>query len=99
MFAKRPATLAVATGPSSRDGSMSPAALAGLVARHPALGAGGAGLFFLVAAAAVILVAGDPKAGEPKVLIALSQPGSAPPPPGWREALAPEQAGPPPVNQ
>lgn len=98
MFSTRPSNLAVAAGPRARDAALNPAALAGALARHPALGAGGAGLFFLVAAAAVILVAGDPKAGAPSVRIALLQPG-APPPPGWREALAPEPNGDPVVNQ
>ena len=88
----------MATGPATRDATPGLAAMAGVLARNPALGAGGAGLFFLLAAATVILVAGDPKAGAPSVRIALSQIG-APLPPGWREALAPDQGGAPVVSQ
>ncbi len=65
---------------------------------NPALSAGGAALFFLLAATATIVVAGDPSAGAPSVLIPLTQPGSPPPPPGWREAMAPEQTGAPTVT-
>ena len=65
---------------------------------NPALTAGGAGLFFVLAATATIVVAGDPSAGAPSVRIALTQPGAPPPPPGWREALAPDQGGAAPVT-
>ena len=95
MFAKRaqppiPAFAAAAPGGDGRS-------LATQIFANPALSAGGAGLFFLMAAMATIVVAGDPTAGAPSVRIPLTQPG-APPPPGWREALAPDQAGAPPVS-
>jgi polysaccharide deacetylase 2 family uncharacterized protein YibQ len=93
MFAKRPQTPSpeFATGGAGRS-------LATQIFANPALSAGGAGLFFLLAAAATIMVAGDPNAGAPMVRIPLTQPGAPPPPPGWREAMAPEQAGAPPVT-
>jgi polysaccharide deacetylase 2 family uncharacterized protein YibQ len=97
MFAKRSSTPAVQ--PRSSAGASGALAVGARIMRNPALSAGGAGMFFLLAAATVILVAGDPKAGSPLVRIALSQPGAPPPPPGWREALAPDQPGAPLVSQ
>jgi polysaccharide deacetylase 2 family uncharacterized protein YibQ len=96
MFAKRPLSPVPAAGPSgSAAGGRS---LALQILGNPALSAGGAGLFFLLAATATIVVAGDPTAGAPSVRIRLTQPGAPPPPPGWREALTPDQAGAAPVT-
>jgi hypothetical protein len=96
MFAKRPQNpFSTAGAPAPATGARS---LAMQLLGNPALSAGGAGLFFLLAATATIVVAGDPNAGAPSVRIRLTQPGAPPPPPGWREALAPEQAGAPPVT-
>ena len=68
MFAKRtaPAPVVVATKP-------------GLAARlnpiaNPYLGAGGASLLFLLSAATLVMVLGDPHAGAPKVRVALDAP-------------------------
>lgn len=91
MFAKRPQR------PLPAVSQPAPAASGQSFLSNPALSAGGAGLFFLLAATATIVAAGDPTAGAPSVRIHLTQPG-APPPPGWREALAPEQAGAPPTS-
>jgi hypothetical protein len=94
MFAKKPSSPPISA--SVRPGSGPP--LAAQIFGNPALSAGGAGLFFLLAATATIVVAGDPNAGAPIVRIHLTQPGAPPPPPGWREALAPDQAGAAPVT-
>jgi polysaccharide deacetylase 2 family uncharacterized protein YibQ len=99
MFAKRSLTPAAAPQPRSSAGASGALAVGARIMRNPALSASGAGMFFLLAATTVVLVAGDPKAGSPLVRIALSQPGAPPPPPGWREALAPDQPGAPPVSQ
>ena len=77
---------------------MSLNAISGLVRRNPMLAVGGAAAVFTLAAATALLAAADPHAGAPTVRIALSAPGVAPPPPGWREALAPDQSGPTPVT-
>lgn len=68
MFAKKPAA-PVATKPQSAG---VPAWLNPI--QNPYVGAGGAGLLFLLSATALILVAGDPRAGAPKVRIALQAP-------------------------
>jgi polysaccharide deacetylase 2 family uncharacterized protein YibQ len=96
MFAKRPTSPSPAASPSGQGAGG--AALAQRILGNPMLSAGGAGLFFLLAATATIVVAGDPSAGAPSVRMRLTQPGAPPPPPGWREALTPEQAGAPPVT-
>jgi hypothetical protein len=96
MFAKRPQTSPAAAQMSASGGDTS--SLATRIFANPALSAGGAGLFFLLAATATIVVAGDPNAGAPFVRMPLTQPGAPPPPPGWREALAPDQAGAAPVT-
>src|ERR1700761_9217417 len=94
MFAKRPQN----PSPSSQPPADAGRSLATQIFANPALSAGGAGLFFLLAATATIVVAGDPNAGAPSVRIPLVQPGAPPPPPGWRQAMAPAQAGAPPVS-
>lgn len=96
MFAKRVQRPLPAAGPAAQAAGAP--SLATRVFANPALSAGGAGLFFLLAATATIVVAGDPGAGAPSVRIPLAQPGAPPPPPGWREALAADQAGAPPVT-
>jgi polysaccharide deacetylase 2 family uncharacterized protein YibQ len=95
MFAKRP--LSPAVQPAAK-GALSLNAISGLVMRNPMLAVGGAAAVFTLAAATALLAAADPHAGAPSVHIALSAPGAAPPPPGWREALAPDQSGPTPVT-
>jgi polysaccharide deacetylase 2 family uncharacterized protein YibQ len=91
MFAKRSLTPVAAAGQQAADNPFAS------VFANPAVSAGGAGLLFVMAALGAILVAGDPSAGAPSVRMRLTQPG-APPPPGWREALAPDQAGAPAVT-
>ena len=95
MFAKRPPSPAVQ--PAAK-GALSLNAVAGAVMRNPMFAVGGAAVVFTLAAATALLAAADPHAGAPSVRIALSAPGAAPPPPGWREALAPDQGGPTPVT-
>ncbi len=83
-------------GPSS--GSPAPAGgVAARVLANPTLSVSAAGLFFVVTAAAALLIAGNPRAGTPSVRIHLAQPGAASPP-GWREALTPDPTGPAPVS-
>ncbi len=95
MFAKRPPSPAV--HPAAK-GAFSLNAITGAVLRNPMISVGGAAAIFTLAAATALLAAADPHAGAPSVRIALSAPGAAPPPPGWREALAPDQGGPAPVT-
>jgi len=99
MFSKRTFNPVPAAGPPSLFEALDLRALGVEALKNPAISAGGAGLFFLLAAAAVVLVAGDPSAGAPSVHIRLSQPGAPPPPPGWREALSPDAPGDAPVSQ
>ena len=95
MFAKRPPSPAVQ--PAAK-GALSLGVVTGAVMRNPMIAVGGAAVVFTLAAATALLAAADPHAGAPSVRIALSAPGAAPPPPGWREALAPDQGGPTPVT-
>jgi uncharacterized protein len=64
---------------------------------NPYFGAGGAGLLFITCLAALVLIGGDPKAGSPVVRLSLAK--LSEPPPGWREALAPERPGAPLITQ
>jgi polysaccharide deacetylase 2 family uncharacterized protein YibQ len=98
MFAKRSQTSAIGGGQATLEVGPALRAAMAQVAGNPALSAGGAGLLFLLAAATVVIAAGNPQAGAPSVRIHLSPPGAPPPPPGWREALAPDSAGAPPVS-
>ena len=66
MFAKRPPAAPAQPRPQATRAR----ALLGPLA-NPYLGAGGAGLLFLVSAATLVMVAGDPHAGAPRVRIAL----------------------------
>ena len=93
MFSKRSLHPVPAAGPAPSAGERS---LVQRLFANPALSAGGAGLFFVLAATATIVVAGDPSAGAPSVRMRLTQPG-APPPPGWREAMASDPTGAAPV--
>ena len=96
MFSKKPQSPAYAGVPASASpGGAS--ALMSAVMRNPALSVGGAALLFLLAGAGVLLAAGDPHAGAPIVRMPVTQPG-APPPPGWKEALAPDTMGAAPVS-
>jgi polysaccharide deacetylase 2 family uncharacterized protein YibQ len=95
MFAKRPPAPAVQPAPKARSPLV---AAAGVVVRNPMMAVGGAVGLVTLAAASALLAAGDPHAGAPSVRIPLSAPGAPPPPPGWREALAPEQGGPTPIT-
>ncbi len=94
MFAKRSApTLVTASAPAgggARD-------VAAQVLANPTLSASAAAGLFMLAAVGVILVAGNPHAGVPSARIHLGDP-SAPPPPGWREALTAELPGEAPVS-
>jgi polysaccharide deacetylase 2 family uncharacterized protein YibQ len=99
MFAKRNLSLTPAPASGGLLAGLDLRALGAGVLKNPAVTAGGAGLFFLLAATTAILVAGDPHAGTPMVHIALSEPGAPPPPAGWREALSPDSSGPATVSQ
>ena len=68
-----------------------------MVLANPTMSVSAAGLFFVVTAAAALLVSGSPRAGTPFVRIHLAQPG-VPAPPGWREGLSPDPTGPAPVS-
>jgi len=104
MFAKRPSPTVSFAGAGGGGGvsattiGTSGRGFGARLSAAPALSAVGAGALFLAACGLAIVVAGDPRAGMPSVRIALSQPGAPPPPPGWREALAPDQPGDAPVS-
>ena len=68
-----------------------PAALLALPRQHPSVSAGSAGLAFLVALTALVLITGDPRDAAPRVRVSLTPPGAALPH-GWRQALTPEAA-------
>ncbi|HTK36225.1 MAG TPA: divergent polysaccharide deacetylase family protein [Caulobacteraceae bacterium] len=74
MFAKRPTTVPAPPRSPSTGANGWMTALS-----NPYVGAGGAALLFLVSAAALILVAGDPRAGAPSVRIALQSFAKLPP--------------------
>ena len=90
-FSKKPiGPAAPATSPATGGGlAQVRAALA-----NPYISAGGAGLLFLLTLSALVLIIGDPKAGLPVVRLPLAQAVVAAAPPGWREALTAEGAGP-----
>jgi polysaccharide deacetylase 2 family uncharacterized protein YibQ len=91
MFAKRPATVPAA----SRSPSPGAGGLMTTLA-NPYVGAGGAALLFLVSAATLILVAGDPRAGAPSIRIALQSAAKLPasgPMRGPAEAALPGMMG------
>jgi len=96
MFSKKPQTLAYA-GVSAQASAGGANAFVAAALRNPALTVGAAALMFLLAGAGALLAAGDPHAGDPMVRLPVTQPG-APPPPGWKEALAPDTTGIAPVN-
>jgi len=98
MFSKKSQTLAYATGSAAMPASPGLAATLTEAMKNPAVSVGGAAGLLVLAVALVVLVAGDPRAGTPHVRFPLSAPGAPPPPPGWREALAPDQPGAAPVN-
>jgi polysaccharide deacetylase 2 family uncharacterized protein YibQ len=79
MFARKPAT------PTTTPVQTGPDWLATL--SNPYVGAGGAGVLVLLAAAVLIIVAGDPHAGAPSVRIALEGPSA-----GARHLLRPSLA-------
>lgn len=87
MFAKRPAPVPAAPAPSSVGAK----GFAQLVA-NPYVGAGGAGLLFLLSAAVLVLVAGDPHAGAPSLKIPLQSP-TLPAPGGPLRGAAPAGPG------
>jgi polysaccharide deacetylase 2 family uncharacterized protein YibQ len=64
----------------------------GLLA-HPVLGAVTAAAFFVVSAAALVTLTGNPKAGAPVVRLSLAKIGDTSAPPGWKEALPSETPG------
>jgi polysaccharide deacetylase 2 family uncharacterized protein YibQ len=86
MFSKRPPPIALKSEPKAGLA----ARVIGLVRRKPAFAVGAAAGLFVTAAGTALLAAADPHAGTPAVRIALSAPGAPAPPPGWREALAPD---------
>lgn len=90
-FSKRPIGPAApaAAGRSGLAVAQLRAALA-----NPYLSAGGAGVLFLLTLTSLVLIIGDAKAGLPVVRLPLAQAVVAAAPPGWREALTAEGAGP-----
>jgi uncharacterized protein len=86
MFSKKPLIAPAPIAPPSRMST-----LLAVPRQHPYLSAGGAGSLFLLTIAVLILALGDPKAGQPRVLVPLAHPG-AELPPGWREAAGREAA-------
>jgi uncharacterized protein len=99
MFSKRPLNPVPAAGPANPLEALNLRALGAEALNNPALAAGGAGVLFLLTAAFMVLIGGDPSAGAPSVRIKLAQAGAPPPPPGWREALAPDAPGDATVSQ
>jgi polysaccharide deacetylase 2 family uncharacterized protein YibQ len=91
MFSKKPVP-AYAVSNAAGSGRLAQARAAALTAiQNPWLGAGGAGLLFLLTLATLVAITSDPKAGAPTVRISLAQAAaSGAAVPGWREALAPE---------
>jgi len=89
MFSKKPPPQSAKSAPKTGLA----ARVIGFVRRKPAFAVGAAAGFFVTAAATALLAAADPHAGTPAVRIALSAPGAPAPPPGWREALAPDPDG------
>jgi len=98
MFSKRNPSLAYAAATANAGASPGRGAAVAQALKNPVVSVGGAAGLFILAAAMVVLVAGDPRAGTPHVLFPVSAPGAPPPPPGWREALAPDPADNAPVN-
>jgi len=94
MFSKKPLAYA---GMNAQVPSGGASVLVAAAMRNPALSVGGAALLFVLAGAGVLLAAGDPHAGDPMVRMPVTQPG-APPPPGWKEALAPDTMGNAPIS-
>lgn len=92
-FSKKPVGPAA---PAASGGARDGGALAQVraVLANPYLSAGGAGLLFLLTLTTLVLIIGDPKAGMPVVRLPLAQAVVAAAPPGWREALTAEGAGP-----
>ena len=89
MFSKKPSFSAIgASLPSGGGLSLGPLA-------NPTIGAAGAGLLFLVAAAGLIATTGDPRAGAPRVRVALGHGAALPSSPVAADALAASDA---PVN-
>jgi polysaccharide deacetylase 2 family uncharacterized protein YibQ len=80
MFAKRPAAAPAPSRPASPGG-------AGWLT-NPYVGAGGAGLLFLVSVAVLVLVTGDPRAGAPLIRIPLQIPSAKLPGPAPLRGLA-----------
>lgn len=77
MFSKRPHFGGVGGASAEGLGGAADGRELGALA-HPAVGAAGAGVLFLLAAAALIAVTGDPRAGAPRVRIPLHQAAVAP---------------------
>ncbi|MDP2214795.1 divergent polysaccharide deacetylase family protein [Phenylobacterium sp.] len=90
-FSKKSLTPAVATAQAAAPGALGHlrAALG-----NPYISAGGAALLFLLTLTALVLIIGDPKAGAPLIRLPLAQAVVAAAPPGWREALTADGAGP-----
>ena len=83
MFAKKPAAQPVSRPqPAGAPAWLNPIS-------NPYLGAGGAALLVMISAAALILVAGDPHAGAPRIRIPLQAPNAKLPPGPLRGAAGP----------
>lgn len=94
MFSKKP-VLAIAAPSAADTGRLEQLrALAMKAVQNPYIGAGGAGVLFLLTVLVLILITGDPKAGAPVFRISLADAAaSGASVPGWREALVPEGSG------
>lgn len=87
MFSKKPLIPAAAAAPQTGAASRAQACLA-MVAEHPYLSAGGAGLTFLAALTVMVLTLGDPSDATPRVRAPLTHSGANLA--LWRKALSPE---------
>jgi polysaccharide deacetylase 2 family uncharacterized protein YibQ len=91
MFSKRSLTPAPAAAPAG--GGVVLGHLRAAVANPYISAAAAAGLFILTLSALVAII-GDPRAGAPVIRLPLAQAVVAAAPPGWREALTADGAGP-----
>ncbi|MES2034526.1 MAG: divergent polysaccharide deacetylase family protein [Pseudomonadota bacterium] len=94
MFSRKPIA-SHAAPPAADSGRLSQMrALALTAVQNPYIGAGGAGLLFLLTLLALVMITGDPKAGAPVIRLSLAHAAAnGAEMPGWREALVAESAG------
>ena len=78
MFSKKNQTLAFATGSAQPPAAAGLGATVGDALKNPMVSMGAAAGLFLLAVAMVVVVAGDPRAGTPRVLFQVAPPGAPP---------------------